>query len=453
MQEESWRDLATVVEEGTPEALHAFLESLELDDRTLAVSRLSEEARQKLLVTLDPDDAAEIISSLPDSQVAEAFESLPAADAARIALELPSNHAADVVSDLEPERAAEILGEMDAAEAVEMRALAAYDDDVAGGLMLTELLEYGVDLHVGDVVADLQGNAERYEGYDVQYVYVVDSAGRLVGVLYLRDLLLTPPWKPIGEIMLQNPLYIEDTMSLEDLRGVFDSITFNAVPVVDSSKRLLGVVRRSAMQERLAERSDQDYLLTQGIVGGEELRTMPTLLRSRRRLSWLSANILLNFVSASVIAANEEVLQQVIAIAVFLPILSDMSGCSGNQAVAVSMRELSLGLVLPKEALRVALKEFSVGIINGLVLGLLVGGAAWAYSGTPWLGLVVGLALMFNTMLAVVVGGTLPLVMKRFGVDPALASGPLLTTTTDICGFFFVLTLASRLLPQLLGAD
>jgi magnesium transporter len=137
----------------------------------------------------------------------------------------------------------------------------------------------------------------------------------------------------------------------------------------------------------------------------------------------------------------------------FLPILSDMSGCSGNQAVAVSMRELSLGLVLPKEALRVALKELAVGLLNGSVLALLVGGAAWAYSGTPWLGLVVGAALMLNTILAVVVGGTLPLIMRRFGVDPALASGPLLTTTTDICGFFFVLTLASRLLPQLTGAE
>jgi magnesium transporter len=318
--------------------------------------------------------------------------------------------------------------------------------------MLTELLEYDADLHVGDVVADLQSNAERYEGYDVQYVYVVDSAGRLVGVLYLRDLLLTPPWKPIGDIMLREPLSVEDTAEIEELRGIFDSISFNAVPVVDASGRLLGVVRRSALQERLAERSENDYLLTQGIVGGEELRTMPTLLRSRRRLSWLSVNILLNFVTASVIAANEEVLQQVIALAVFLPILSDMSGCSGNQAVAVSMRELSLGLVLPREALRVALKELSVGLLNGIAIGAAVGGAAWAYSGTPWLGLVVGLALLCNVVLAVIVGGTIPLLMKRFGVDPALASGPLLTTITDMCGFFLVLTLASAFLPLLLPA-
>ncbi len=449
MQEQSWRDLATIVERGELAELEAFLETLELEDRNLAVSRLPEDARHKLLVTLAPDDAAEIVAGLPESQVTDAFESLPAAEAARIVEELPSYHAADVVGDLEPKRAAEILEEMAPEEAVEVRALAAYDDDVAGGLMLTELLEYDQDQHVGDVVADLQSNAERYEGYDVQYVYVVDSAGRLVGVLYLRDLLLTPPWRPIRDIMLNEPLFVLDSADLSELRDVFDSITFNAVPVVDSAGRILGVVRRSALQERLAERSDQDYLLTQGIVGGEELRTMPLPVRSRRRLSWLSANIVLNFIAASVIAANEAVLQQVIALTVFLPILSDMSGCSGNQAVAVSMRELSLGLVLPREAWRVAWKEVTVGLINGLVLGALVGGAAWAYSGTPWLGLVVGAALMLNTVLAVVVGGTLPLAMRRLGVDPALASGPLLTTVTDMCGFFLVLTLANMLLPQL----
>jgi len=453
MQDDAWRELEALVETGSPTALADFLDGLEYEDRTVAVARLPEDARTKLLAALDPDDAAEIIGGLPDSQVTEAFGNMSVAEAARIVEELPSHHAADVVSEMEPERAAEILEEMDAADAAEVRALAAYDDDVAGGLMRTELLEYDADMAVGDVVADLQGNAERYEDYDVQYVYVVDSAGRLRGVLYLRDLLLTAPWRPIGEIMLTEPLFVDDTASTEELRSIFDSITFNAVPVVDSDQRLLGVVRRSALQERLAERSEHDYLMTQGIVGGEELRSMPMLLRSRRRLSWLSANIVLNFIAASVIAANEHVLQQVIALAIFLPILSDMSGCSGNQSVAVSMRELSLGLVVPREALRVALKEIVLGAINGTVLGILVGGAAWAYSGTPWLGFVVGFALLLNTMIAVVVGGTLPLIMKRFDVDPALASGPLLTTVTDMCGFFLVLTLASHMLPLLIGAE
>lgn len=134
---------------------------------------------------------------------------------------------------------------------------------------------------------------------------------------------------------------------------------------------------------------------------------------------------------------------------VFLPIVSDMSGCSGNLAVAVSMRELALGAANPGDVLRVWRKELAVGLINGLALGLLLGCAAWVWKGNIILGLVFGIALALNTVLAVSIGGTVPLVLKRFNVDPAVASGPLLTTITDMCGFFLVLNLASMVLPSL----
>lgn len=178
---------------------------------------------------------------------------------------------------------------------------------------------------------------------------------------------------------------------------------------------------------------------------------MPLLLRSRRRLSWLSINIVLNVIAASVIALFEETLTAVIALAFFLPIISDMSGCSGNQSVAVSVRELALGLIKPYEVGFVWLKEIGVGAINGTVLGLLIGGVAWMWRGNPYLGVVVGLALTINTMIAVSIGGVVPLIIKRFDMDPALASGPVLTTITDICGFLLVLGIATAMLPLLVG--
>ena len=199
----------------------------------------------------------------------------------------------------------------------------------------------------------------------------------------------------------------------------------------------------------MAEHYADDYLKTQGIID-EELRTMPLFKRSRRRLAWLSINVVLNLFAAGVIAFYQETLAQVIALAVFLPIISDMSGCSGNQAVAVSMRELSLGLVNAKEVMRVWLKEVGVGLINGLALGLFIAVLAWLWKGNPWLGIVVGFAMMLNTIIAVSLGGTLPLIMRRFGLDPALASGPILTTVTDMCGFFLVLSCASMLLERLI---
>jgi magnesium transporter len=145
------------------------------------------------------------------------------------------------------------------------------------------------------------------------------------------------------------------------------------------------------------------------------------------------------------------VLSSVIALAVFLPIISDMSGCSGNQAVAVSMRELSIGVISPKEVFRVLRQELSVGLINGFALGTLIGLAAFLWKGNIYLGLVVGSALMLNTILAVSIGGTVPLILKGFKIDPALASGPILTTITDMIGFMLVLSFASLALAKLGG--
>ena len=193
---------------------------------------------------------------------------------------------------------------------------------------------------------------------------------------------------------------------------------------------------------------ERDALKTSGLVE-DELRSMPTLLRARRRLSWLTVNIGLNILAASIISSYEETLAAVIALAVFLPMVSDMSGCSGNQAVAVSLRELSIGVTRPSDLWRIWRKEVSVGLVNGLALGVLIGLVAWLWKGNPWIGLVVGLALALNTLVAVSVGGLVPLVLKARQIDPAVASGPMLTTITDMVGFFLVLSIATALMPQL----
>ncbi len=200
----------------------------------------------------------------------------------------------------------------------------------------------------------------------------------------------------------------------------------------------------------MIERSELESYKIHGVVG-DELRSMPLLLRSRRRLVWLTVNIGLNIIAASVISSFEATLTAVIAIATFLPMVSDMSGCSGNQAVAVSLRELALGVVKPIDVVRVWSREVSLGVINGAVLGSLVCFVAWVWKGIPMLGVVIGTALAVNTVIAVSLGGVIPLLLKRFDQDPAVASGPLLTTLTDMAGFFLVLSLATYFMPYLIS--
>jgi magnesium transporter len=360
-----------------------------------------------------------------------------------------SDDRVDLINEMPEEEAEAILTELNPDEADSVRKMTEYDPETAGGLMLTEYIAYNESFTVREATEDLRENSEKYKNYHIRYIYVIKENNQFVGVLQMQDLLLSNPQKRLSEIVIKEVTAVSVTTSLEKLDDLFDTYNFYGFPVIDYQNQLIGVVRRKNVLEAMNERTAFEHLETQGIVGGDEFRTMPVLLRSRRRLSWLSVNIVLNIIAASVIAFYEDTLSAVIALAVFLPIISDMSGCSGNQAVAVSMRELSLGTVKPGEVFRVWLQEISVGLINGVVLGLLIAIVAYIWKGNIWLGIVAGSALTINTLVSVSIGGTVPLVLKKMNIDPALASGPILTTITDMVGFLLVLGFATMALHHL----
>ena len=430
------------------EDVEAMLDAMQPDELLHEIYVLSPADQRKLLALLSPERAASLLEGVSDSYAADLIEDMPASAAAPIVEELASDHRVDVLAELDADDAEAIIAELGEEDAEEIRELITYAPDQAGGLMMTEFASYPMSLTVREAVEDLTREDIDYTLLTVHYVYVVVRQRKLKGVIRIRDLVFADPERRIGELA-KEAYTVSPDASLGELENFFDEHDIAAVPVVNTRGMLLGIVRRRAVLEALAEKSEADALKAAGIIGGDELRSMPVTVRSARRLSWLSINIGLNIIAASVIALYEDTLTAVIALAVFLPIVSDMSGCSGNQAVAVSMRELTLGAALPRDVLRVWGKEVSVGIINGVALGLLLGLAAWFWKGNAILGLVVGGALAINTVIAVSIGGTVPLILKRFNFDPAVASGPLLTTVTDMCGFFLVLSLASLVLPYI----
>ena len=449
------RNVEEMVSEGQIEQVDELLGQQLPASRLILLSRLSRDARRALFLGLEAEKAADYLHDIPEIQALGILEKLEPEKAANILEELPKDEQADLVGELSVETQESILSEMDEEVAEEVRELIDFDDDEAGGMMIVEYVSVPVHWSVGDVTSKLQQESGVFSDYDVQYIYVVknekessNATGQLVGVLRLRDLVMSPADRQIEEVMIPKPLVAGIHDELKDLHQFFVEHQFLGVPVTDDSGQLVGVLRRSDVEERMADRYAEDYLKSQGIVD-EELRTMPLGLRSRRRLSWLSINIVLNIIAASVIAFYQQTLEQVIALAVFLPIISDMCGCSGNQSVAVSMRELSLGLVRPAEVWRVWFKDFGVALINGFCLGVLIGTVAYLWQGNIFLSGVVGIAMMANTLIAVSLGGVLPLVMRLLKMDPALASGPILTTVTDMCGFFLVLSLASLCLDWL----
>ena len=446
-----WITLSKLIAAEDSIASIRFIDTLSPPETARAISRLTGEEQHRLLGLLSPEDAADLIEEIPDVQAAELVEELPSAQAAAIMEELNSDHLVDVLGEMDGDASQAILANMDRKDAAEARILLEYAPDCAGGLMFSEFLAYKSDNTIQDVLDDLQANRSEYVDYHVQYFYVVDREEKLVGVLRIHDLLFPARETLLTQVMIPSPLSVSHKSPLKALEEFFEEHHLFGVPVVDDRQRLVGVVLPNAVEEAVNKRKTKNFLRLSGIIGGEEFRTMPLLSRSGRRLSWLSMNIVLNIIAASVIALYQDTLAAAITLAVFLPMVSDMSGCSGNQAVAVSMRELSLGLVRPGELLWVIAKETRIGIINGLVLGLLLGAVAFFWKGNPWLGVVVGGALAANTLVSVILGGMLPLVLKRLKLDPALVSSPLLTTVTDMCGFFFVLNFAAAVLPKLGG--
>lgn len=451
INDKPWEILLELLERKRPVEILEFLDELSPQETALVLSRLSEDERTTLLTLLSPTEAAELIEDISDEQAALIISELPPASAGKIIDELPNEQVVDVLEELDSSEAEEILQTMEPGPAEEARNSLSYPKDTAGNLMIKDFLSYGHKTSIAEVNGDLQAQKDRYQAFHIHYIYVVDDDQRLVGVMRIHDLLFSSSESILRDLMITNPYRIPADADLDKVSEYFDQYNLLALPVVDGQDQMLGVILPMAVEEAKSKRSVKQFLWLSGIIGGEEFRSMPLFTRSGRRLSWLTLNIVLNIIAASVIALYQDTLAAAIALAVFLPMVSDMSGCSGNQAVAVSLRELALGLLRPGEIFRVALKESMLGVVNGIMLGILLGAVAYLWKGNIFLSLVIGTALAGNTIVAVTFGGVLPLVLKKMKIDPALVSSPLLTTVTDMCGFFLVLSLASAVLGRISG--
>ena len=321
-----------------------------------------------------------------------------------------------------------------------------YPPDTAGRIMGKDFIAIPEVLNVGQAIEKIR--AAHVPGKP-SYVYVVDDSGHLNGVLFVRDLLFSPSTKVLRELVRQDLVKVPVEMDQEEVARLFQKHRLMALPVVDRQRRLVGVISANDVSQIIQEEATEDMLKVAGIGGGEESFKTPFTGSIRRRLPWLVLNIFLDCLAVSVIAYFEKTLQEVIALAVILPIISDMGGNVGIQTVSVAVRELATGAISFPDFWKIVGRELSVGFLNGFVLGLVLCGVGYIWKGNIFLGLVAGVALWINTVVASMVGAALPLIIKRRGLDPATASGALLTTITDLSGFFLTLSFATFLIQHL----
>lgn len=444
--------LAQVIDGGEAEHLAAFLQLLPPEDTTYTISHLDEERRTKMLSLLSADHsdlAADLMEHFVDEHAADMIEQMEPREAAAIIDEMDSDEQTDVLSELDEEDAEAILDEMDPEEAADARHRMQYEEDSAGGLMITEYLAYRDSQDVDAVIADLRTNAEAYNEYEVRFAYLVDDAEKFVGVVTMRSLVMAPAGKKLIDLAVKTPKSVSVEMDLEGLEGLFDRVDFSAAPVLDAEGRLVGVVQRAAVQEALSDSANEDLMKVAGIVAGEEFRSMPMMSRLLRRLAYLLPIMVLLLLSASVIHLFIDTVDKLPVLAMFLPVVAGLCGSGGNQAVGVSLREVSLGLILPGDFVSVLIKEAVLALAAGVVLGLAMLLMVWAWQGNFYLGLVVGGSVPFVIVIAKAVGGTVPLVLRSMGLDPAMASGPVVTTVVDLFSFFIVLLFATMLLSRI----
>ncbi|MEM1208031.1 MAG: magnesium transporter [Planctomycetota bacterium] len=438
--------LAEVIDDAHPESLATFVRLIAPEDTAYTVSRLDEGRRTTMLDALaveDPDLAASILGHFDDTVAAQMLNELDAPKAAAIVDLLDSDEQTDVLADLPDTFAEEVLQEMDPEEAQDARQRLVYGEDTAGGRMITEYLLFEESDDVADVIRDLKDQADRYDHYESRYVYVTDGRGHLSGVVPMRSLVLAHHGRRLAELAKRDPVTASVHDPLEELEDMFDRYAFSAIPVLDDDGLLAGVIQRHAVHEAVGERESENLMKFGGIVGGEEVRSMPVLGRAGRRLLFLLPNIALSYAAVSIIAAFEPVIEKLTALAVFIPMVANLSGAAGNQAVAVSIREQSLGLVEFRDVIRVWRAELLVGLVNGAVIGTILAILVLLLWHNTVLAGSVGGAYALNCVFAVLLGGALPLALKAMKVDPAMVSSPILTTLTDMVGFLLVLGIAA----------
>ena len=388
------------------------------------LENLSLEKQVCALRHMPTEDAAEALAELDENIAVDVLENLDADVAAQIIAEMAPDDAADVLDELDEEHRDVLLNHLNREDSEELRNLLNFDSDSAAGIMNTELILLEEDWTSDQAIAHIRSQMEEKES--PYYGYVVDRCDKLVGVLSLRDLMLARPGSIVGEAVAGRKLItVRYDMNKGDVANLLSHYNFMALPVVDYQGHIMGVVTYDDIMDIIHDEASADML---GMVGAdpEESVDTPWGESVRKRLPWLVVNMFNSAISASVVYMFEGSIAQM-------------------AALAVMIRQLATDRFDARKSWLAVLREAKIGVVTGFFMALLAFVGAWLFTGNPLVGAVMGGALLFDMLLGAVAGGSIPLIFRALGRDPAQASSIFLTTITDGCGFFIFLGMASLL--------
>lgn len=397
--------------------------------------------RVELLLSLDAEEAAEALTELDEHIRVEILENMPPEIAGGFVSEMSPDDAADVLDELEDEHRDELLSSLETSDADEIRTLMSYDPETAGGVMNTEVFALEQRLTVDQAIATMRAGIEDTE--IPYYAYIVDDDHRLVGVLSLRDLMLARPGTYLADrVAGRNVISVPVNADQEEVARVISHYNFMALPVVAEDGTFLGAVTYDDVMDILQDIASEDML---GMVGAGQDETVDTPWRDsvRMRLPWLLVNMVNSALSALVVFFFDGTIAQMSILAVFMPMVANQAGNTGQQALAVMIRQLATEGFERKKAWRAVWREGKISIVNGIIIGLAVWVAVYFFTGAAAIPTVMVSALLADMILGAFAGASIPLIFKALGRDPAQASSIFLTAITDGAGFFIFLGLAT----------
>ena len=426
------------------EKASAAIASVHPADRADLYERLEPELREAFLSLLSAEDAGELLGYLEEEVREEVAARMPRATLARVLDKTSHDVAVDVLRTLPPSDTARVLSAM--VTAPEVTPLLGHEDESAGGLMTRGYVALHPEMTVQQAITFMRLRKPLAD--EAYYLYVLDAANHLQGVVNLRELMVSEPETPIVEVMTKDAITVGPDTDQEEVARLIQHYRLRALPVVDENLVLKGIVTADDAMTVASEEATEDMYRIVGLLSDDSVHA-PVIVSARRRLPWLAINLVTAFLAAAMVAVFEDTIAKAAALAVFMPVVAGQGGNSGIQSITIVVRGLALGEIQPEDARRVLAKEVSIGLVKGLVFGAIIGAAAWAWQGAPAWGLVVGLALMLNMFVAGFLGATIPLGLRALKLDPAIASGIFLTAFTDVLGFLFLLGLGALLIDQL----
>jgi len=430
-------NLVNLLQKQYPADLAQLLAELPDKDRQSVFSLLLERNSRlamEALSELGPEIGASLLAGRPPEEIVKLTQELPSDDVASIIDHLPEDLASSVLELMQKKPASADVGE-----------LLEYPEKTAGRIMNPKVFALSEDLTAAEAITALQASRDVEM---VFYLYVIDARRHLVGVVSLRRLLLVRPETPLKRIMTTDLISVRVDINQEEVARLVASYNLLAIPVVDEENKLVGVITVDDVIDVIKDEATEDVYRLAGLASDDRVFTAPSD-SLRKRLPWLVVNLATAFIAASVVKLFEGTIGVVTSLAVFMPVVAGMGGNAATQTLAVIVRGIALGELTWRNTRKALLKEAAVGIGNGVVCGIVGAGVVWLMQGNPFLGAILGLAMVINMFVAAIAGTLIPLALRALKVDPALASSVFITTLTDVFGFLSFLGLGALFIKYL----